>query len=146
MHTHTHMYVHIHTCMHARMHPPPHTHTHTHPIEHTAATSSQHRLQDTDVALSVQLLQLDPDDTLHMEAYEKLLDTWLSLVEDTDSVPTALIQPQAAKVFSSYMMCHLSPPHGSRLQVSAASLTACAFLVFCSVCFSFIHFILFWSS
>ena len=56
-----------------------------------------------------------------MEAYEKLLDTWLSLVEDTDSFPTALIQPQAAKVFSSYMMCHLSPPHGSRLQVSAAS-------------------------
>ena len=62
--------------------------------------------------------QLDPDDTLHMEAYEKLLDTWLSLVEDTDSFPSSLIQPQAAKVFSSYMMCHLSPPHGNRQTVS----------------------------
>ena len=64
-----------------------------------------------------------------MEAYEKLLDTWLSLVEDTDSFPTSLIQPQAAKVFSSYMMCHLSPPHGNRLKVSAAFLCLPRFFV-----------------
>ncbi|KAK7107901.1 hypothetical protein V1264_015733 [Littorina saxatilis] len=63
---------------------------------------------------------LDPDETLHMEAYEKLLDTWLSLVGDTDSIDTSLIKPEAAKVFSSYMMCHLSPPHGNRLRNDAA--------------------------
>ncbi|XP_076466305.1 exportin-4-like isoform X2 [Babylonia areolata] len=57
---------------------------------------------------------LDPDDTLHMEAYEKLLDTWLTFVEEKDTLPSSLIQPQAAKIFSSYMMSHLSPPHGNR--------------------------------
>ncbi|KAL8573476.1 hypothetical protein ACOMHN_047747 [Nucella lapillus] len=63
---------------------------------------------------------VDPDDTIHMEAYEKLLDTWLTFVEERDCLPSPLIQPPAAKVFSAYMMCHLGPPHGNRAKSEAA--------------------------
>ncbi|KAK7494569.1 hypothetical protein BaRGS_00014222, partial [Batillaria attramentaria] len=63
---------------------------------------------------------LDPDDTLHTEAYEKLLDTWLSLVVESDGLPPALIKPHANQVFSSYMMCHLGPPYGNRSKMDAA--------------------------
>lgn len=53
-------------------------------------------------------------ETLHMEAYEKLLDTWLSLIADTDHLPPALLQPHAIQIFNSYMTCHLGTPYGNR--------------------------------
>jgi hypothetical protein len=68
---------------------------------------------------------VDPDETIHNEAYEKLLETWLSLVGDTSYLDASIIQPYAAKVFNMYMMCHLSPPRGSRIPVSQIKILFC---------------------
>ncbi|KAH3734502.1 hypothetical protein DPMN_040941 [Dreissena polymorpha] len=56
---------------------------------------------------------------LHMEAYEKLLETWMELLTaKKDNLPNDVIQEQARHVFNSYVQCHISPPDGCRIQVS----------------------------
>jgi len=58
------------------------------------------------------------DDMVHMEGYEKLLETWMELLTSKrDNVPMDVIVTQAAIVFNSYLQCHISPPDGCRLQV-----------------------------
>lgn len=58
------------------------------------------------------------DDTLHMEAYEKLLETWMELLmSKKENIPMETVKKEALKVFSAYLQCHISPPDGCRLQV-----------------------------
>jgi len=59
------------------------------------------------------------DDTIHMEAYERLLETWMELlVSKKDNVPMATVKREAVHVFNSYLQCHISPPDGCRVQVT----------------------------
>lgn len=95
-------------------------------------------------------LQLLSEDSLHMEAYEKLLDTWLSLVSDTDQLATSTIKPFADQIFSTYMMCHISPPNGNRSKVCLYFLCVLRSFFYndtiivssnsvLAVCFKFVH-------
>lgn len=54
-----------------------------------------------------------------MEAYEKMLETWMELLTTKkDNIPVEIIKTQAVHVFTSYVQCHISPPDGCRVQVS----------------------------
>ena len=58
------------------------------------------------------------EDTIHMEAYEKVLETWMELITSKkDNVPMKQISDHAIHVFNSYVQCHISPPDGCRLKV-----------------------------
>ena len=53
-----------------------------------------------------------------MEAYEKLLETWMELLSSKkDHIPVELLKTHAVGVFESYVHCHISPPDGCRMQV-----------------------------
>ncbi|WAR06992.1 XPO4-like protein [Mya arenaria] len=61
--------------------------------------------------------EMHKDDTVHMEAYEKLLETWMELLTTKkDNVPMEPVQTHAQHVFNSYIQCHISPPDGCRVQ------------------------------
>ena len=54
-----------------------------------------------------------------MEAYEKLLETWMELITTRkDHIPIEVLKTHAVGVFDSYVHCHISPPDGCRMQVS----------------------------
>lgn len=55
---------------------------------------------------------------MYMEAYEKMLETWMELITTKkDHVPVDLLKTHAVGVFDSYVQCHISPPDGCRMQV-----------------------------
>ncbi|XP_060554653.1 exportin-4-like [Ruditapes philippinarum] len=61
--------------------------------------------------------EMHKEDTVHMEAYEKLLETWMELLTTKkDNIPMEIIKSQAVHVFNSYVQCHISPPDGCRVQ------------------------------
>ena len=65
------------------------------------------------------IFQLQKDETLHMDAYEKLLETWMELLTTKrDHFQVALLKTHVVGVFDSYVECHISPPEGCRMQVS----------------------------
>ena len=53
-----------------------------------------------------------------MEAYEKLLETWMQLVPDMKQMPAGALKPHATEVFNSYVQCHISAPDGIKTSVS----------------------------
>ena len=53
-----------------------------------------------------------------MEAYEKMLDTWMDLVTNMKDLPVEILYPQSREVFNTYVQCHISAPEGSRIQVN----------------------------
>ncbi|KAK6169678.1 hypothetical protein SNE40_020678 [Patella caerulea] len=59
---------------------------------------------------------LHKDDTIYMEGYEKMLETWMQLISDVKSLPEGALKPQASQIFNSYLQCHISPPDGIRSQ------------------------------
>lgn len=59
---------------------------------------------------------LHRDDTLYMEAYEKMLDTWMDLVTNMKDLPVEVLFPQSQEVFNTYVQCHISAPEGTRIQ------------------------------
>lgn len=60
------------------------------------------------------------EDSLYPEAYEKVLDAWMTFVQGEAELPKGTLQPHAIQVFNAYLQCHLSPPDGTRNQVSDA--------------------------
>ncbi|OWF40176.1 Exportin-4 [Mizuhopecten yessoensis] len=56
------------------------------------------------------------DDTIHMEAYEKMLETWMELISKMKDVSLDKLKPQTQQVFNSYIQCHISAPDGTRTQ------------------------------
>lgn len=64
------------------------------------------------------LLQLDKDDMVYMEAYDKLLESWLTLVQDDKHFHKGFFTQHAVQVFNSYIQCHLAAPDGTRNLVS----------------------------
>lgn len=71
---------------------------------------------------------------VYMEAYDKLLESWLTLVQDEEHFPRGCFVQPAIQVFNSYIQCHLAAPDGTRNLVRL-SLYKVFFLF---VCFSFI--------
>lgn len=67
-------------------------------------------------------VQLDKDDMVYMEAYDKLLESWLTLVQDEEHFPRGCFVQPAIQVFNSYIQCHLAAPDGTRNLVRAARL------------------------
>ncbi|KAL4233256.1 Exportin-4 [Mactra antiquata] len=60
---------------------------------------------------------LHKDDTVHMESYEKMLETWMELLTSKkDNIPMEVVKKHALNVFNSYVQCHISPPDGCRMQ------------------------------
>uniref|UniRef100_A0A3B3BS37 Exportin-4 n=1 Tax=Oryzias melastigma TaxID=30732 RepID=A0A3B3BS37_ORYME len=57
---------------------------------------------------------LDKDDMVYMEAYDKLLESWLKLVQDEQHFPRGCFVQPAIQVFNSYIQCHLAAPDGTR--------------------------------
>ncbi|XP_013883945.1 exportin-4 [Austrofundulus limnaeus] len=57
---------------------------------------------------------LDKDDMVYMEAYDKLLESWLTLVQDEEHFPRGCFIQPAIQVFNSYIQCHLAAPDGTR--------------------------------
>uniref|UniRef100_A0A3P8VNP3 Exportin-4 n=1 Tax=Cynoglossus semilaevis TaxID=244447 RepID=A0A3P8VNP3_CYNSE len=57
---------------------------------------------------------LDKDDMIYMEAYDKLLESWLTLVQDNEHFPRGCFVQPAVQVFNSYIQCHLAAPDGTR--------------------------------
>lgn len=53
-----------------------------------------------------------------MEAYEKMLDTWMDLVTNMKDLPVEVLFPQSQEVFNTYVQCHISAPEGTRIQVN----------------------------
>lgn len=67
------------------------------------------------VLIAVSLFaQLDKDDMVYMEAYDKLLESWLTLVQDEEHFPRGCFVQPAIQVFNSYIQCHLAAPDGTR--------------------------------
>ncbi|KAG7467247.1 hypothetical protein MATL_G00151340 [Megalops atlanticus] len=57
---------------------------------------------------------LDKDDMVYMEAYDKLLESWLTLLQDDEHFPRGCFVQPAVQVFNSYIQCHLAAPDGTR--------------------------------
>uniref|UniRef100_A0A8C4X5E7 Exportin-4 n=1 Tax=Erpetoichthys calabaricus TaxID=27687 RepID=A0A8C4X5E7_ERPCA len=57
---------------------------------------------------------LDKDDMVYMEAYDKLLESWLTLVQDDKHFHKGFFVQHAVQVFNSYIHCHLAAPEGTR--------------------------------
>lgn len=56
---------------------------------------------------------------VYMEAYDKLLESWLALVQDDKHFHQGFFTQHAVQVFNSYIQCHLAAPDGTRNLVSA---------------------------
>uniref|UniRef100_A0A2K6GH83 Exportin-4 n=1 Tax=Propithecus coquereli TaxID=379532 RepID=A0A2K6GH83_PROCO len=63
---------------------------------------------------SAALEVLDKDDMVYMEAYDKLLESWLTLVQDDKHFHKGFFTQHAVQVFNSYIQCHLATPDGTR--------------------------------
>ncbi|XP_057709108.1 exportin-4 [Corythoichthys intestinalis] len=57
---------------------------------------------------------LDKDDMVYMEAYDRLLESWLKLVQDEEHFPRGCFVQPAVQVFNAYIQCHLAAPDGTR--------------------------------
>ena len=60
----------------------------------------------------------------YMEAYDRLLESWLTLVQDDAHFHKGFFTQHAVQVFNSYVQCHLAAPDGTRNLVSPAGLGA----------------------
>ena len=64
---------------------------------------------------------LDDDDSgLYVEAFEHMLEAWVSVLHESQSFPAEFCRRAAIEVFNTYLQCHLAPPDGVR-GVSGAS-------------------------
>uniref|UniRef100_A0A674PNH5 Exportin-4 n=1 Tax=Takifugu rubripes TaxID=31033 RepID=A0A674PNH5_TAKRU len=57
---------------------------------------------------------LDKDDMVYMEAYDKILESWLTFIQDDEHFPRGCFVQPAIQVFNSYIQCHLAAPDGTR--------------------------------
>ncbi|CAG2254595.1 unnamed protein product [Mytilus edulis] len=59
---------------------------------------------------------LHKDDTVYMEAYEYMLESWMELVNKMKDISVDSLKPKAIEVFNTYIQCHISGPEGTRTQ------------------------------
>ncbi|XP_033635740.1 exportin-4-like [Asterias rubens] len=56
------------------------------------------------------------DDQQYMEAYDKLLECWLTLLENSSKFPDGFFKAHATQIFNLHLQCHLAAPDGLRNQ------------------------------
>ena len=62
--------------------------------------------------------QMHKDDTMYLEAYEKMLDAWMTFLSDgVDLLVEGALKHNAIDIFNAFLKCHLSSPDGIRNQV-----------------------------
>ncbi|CAK1555188.1 unnamed protein product [Leptosia nina] len=54
------------------------------------------------------------DDTVWRESFNKFLNTWCSLVHDSDGFTNDQLMTPCIEVFNTYLQCRLAPPDGTR--------------------------------
>ncbi|OXU22639.1 hypothetical protein TSAR_013645 [Trichomalopsis sarcophagae] len=54
------------------------------------------------------------DDCMYMEAFESMLETWVSGIVDKPIFPDEFYKQSSVQIFNIYLQCHLSPPDGTR--------------------------------
>lgn len=54
------------------------------------------------------------DDCMYMEAFECMLETWVSGMVDKPIFPNEFYKQSSVQIFNTYLQCHLSPPDGTR--------------------------------
>lgn len=64
-----------------------------------------------------------------MEAYDKLLESWLTLVQDEEHFPRGCFVQPAIQVFNSYIQCHLAAPDGTRNLVRLSLYKPCLIIM-----------------
>jgi hypothetical protein len=57
------------------------------------------------------------EDCQFIEAFEHLLEAWVSVLQCSPIYPPGFIKEPAVQIFNTYLKCHLSAPEGSRGQV-----------------------------
>ncbi|KAF0299696.1 Exportin-4 [Amphibalanus amphitrite] len=62
--------------------------------------------------------ELHVDDQMYREAFGKLLEAWMMLLQEGDSFPSDLYHMSATQIFETYLQVHLAAPDGARGQVS----------------------------
>ena len=65
------------------------------------------------------------EDTLYLEAYEKLLNAWTYFVADSSEIPANSLSENFKMMFNSYLQCHLAAPEGTRDKVGGMWLQKC---------------------
>ena len=65
------------------------------------------------------------EDTLYLEAYEKLLNAWTYFVADSSEIPANSLSENFKMMFNSYLQCHLAAPEGTRDKVGGMWLHKC---------------------
>ncbi|XP_037079811.1 exportin-4-like [Pollicipes pollicipes] len=58
--------------------------------------------------------ELHVDDQMYREAFGKLLEAWMMLLQEGDSFPSGMYQLSATQIFETYLQVHLGSPDGSR--------------------------------
>ncbi|CAG2060944.1 unnamed protein product [Timema podura] len=53
-----------------------------------------------------------------MEAFDHMLEAWISVLHNSQEFPKDFCKQSAMQIFNTYLKCHLSPPDGTRGQVS----------------------------
>ena len=54
---------------------------------------------------------------MYREAFGKLLEAWMMLLQEGDSFPSDLYHLSATQIFETYLQVHLAAPDGARGQV-----------------------------
>ncbi|KAK7073379.1 Exportin-4 [Halocaridina rubra] len=85
-----------------------------------------HQLVENLTALTCKFAQgaaqeemLDYEDQLYMEAFEQMLHSWASILQENSNCNSAQIKQSATLIFDTYLKCHLAPPDGSRRPIDA---------------------------
>ncbi|CAG5101281.1 Similar to Xpo4: Exportin-4 (Mus musculus) [Cotesia congregata] len=55
-----------------------------------------------------------PDDYLYMEAFERMLESWSSILSKKSRYQDSFFEPSFVQIFNVYLKCRLSPPDGTR--------------------------------
>ncbi|XP_020912207.1 exportin-4 [Exaiptasia diaphana] len=58
--------------------------------------------------------ELHTEDTSYMEAVDQILESWGTLLENTDKYPTSFFNQSSFKILNTYVRCHLAVPDGLR--------------------------------
>ncbi len=64
------------------------------------------------------MFQLNEDDAVYLEAFEKTIQAWMHIFTHASDIPGSTIRQHAVDMFNTYVQCHISPPDGSRGLVS----------------------------
>lgn len=60
------------------------------------------------------LFQMCADDCMYMDAFERMLETWIPVLSETYLFPTEFCKQSSVQIFNTYLKCHLAPPDGTR--------------------------------